>query len=133
MTSYDDIWSCFLDNSGKDLETLPNNDDEIHKIIHNAIRRYNAMMDSENKLNFDDSTESIDKSLDDNKLLLLSLYVKLIVYTNDKEYFEQVYQYDIYEVKSKFYKQQDDARQATIDNIKKEIKQYRTNMRDFLY
>lgn len=122
LTTYDDIWSCFRDISGLALDTIPNTDDDIRREIRNGIRSYNIKTDdSESKLTFDDMIETINQRLDDNRLKLLALIIKENLLTTQLELFEQIYQYDIKEVKSKFYKDQVTSRESNIAKVNKEI------------
>lgn len=129
MTSYDDIWSCFLDNCGLDLKTLPNTASEIHREIRNGVRNYNIKTDEcEIKLEYNDNLEELNRSLDDNRLKLLALIIKETICKNELQFFENIYQFDMKEVKSKFYKDQVSARRSTISDIKREIIELLTNM-----
>lgn len=131
MTTYDEIWSCFLDNVGKYSENLPKENSEIYRLIHNAVRDYNIKTDEdENKLTFIDETEIVNQELDDNRLKLLALLLKKNILQNDLEYFQEVYQYDLKEVKSKFYKNQVDGRTDTINKVEREILEILTYMDD---
>lgn len=122
LTTYDDIWSCFNDISGLASDTIPNTDDDIKREIRNGIRSYNIKTDdSESKLTFDDITETVNQRLDDNRLKLLALIIKENLLTTQLELFEQIYQYDIKEVKSKFYKDQVTSRESNIAKVNKEI------------
>lgn len=122
LTTYDDIWSCFRDISGLALDTIPNTDDDIRREIRNGIRSYNIKTDdSESKLTFDDMIETVSQRLDDNRLKLLALIIKENLLTTQLELFEQIYQYDIKEVKSKFYKDQVTSRESNIAKVNKEI------------
>ena len=130
-TTYDDIWSCFLDNIGKYSGNLPKENSEIYRLIHNAVRDYNIKTDEdENKLTFVDDIEIVNQELDDNRLKLLALLLKKNVLQNDLEYFQEVYQYDLKEVKSKFYKNQVDGRTDTINKVEREILEILSYMDD---
>jgi hypothetical protein len=65
----------------------------------------------------------LNKFLDDNRLQLLALFIKQNILQSKLEYFEQLYQYDLKEVKSKFYKDQVTTRQSTIAKVEKEIRE----------
>lgn len=131
VTSYDTIWETFRDISGLDEELLPSDEQGIYLEIHNAVRKYNIKTDdSEEKLTYSDATETLNKSLDDNRLQLLALFVKQNILESKLEYFEQLYQYDLKEVKSKFYKDQVSTRQSTIEKVEKEISEILSYMDD---
>lgn len=131
VTDYDTIWETFRDISGLDDELLPSDEQGIYLEIHNAVRKYNIKTDdSEYKLTYSDSTESLNKLLDDNRLQLLALLIKQNILESKLEYFEQLYQYDLKEVKSKFYKDQVSTRQSTIEKVEKEISEILSYMDD---
>ena len=131
VTDYDTIWETFRDISGLDDELLPSDEQGIYLEIHNAVRKYNIKTDdSEYKLTYSDSTESLSKLLDDNRLQLLALLIKQNILESKLEYFEQLYQYDLKEVKSKFYKDQVSTRQSTIEKVEKEISEILSYMDD---
>jgi hypothetical protein len=131
VTDYDTIWETFRDISGLDDDLLPSDEQGIYIEIHNAVRKYNIKTDdSEEKLTYSDTTETLSKSLDDNRLQLLALFIKLNILQSKLEYFEQLYQYDLKEVKSKFYKDQVSARQSTIEKVEKEILEILSYMDD---
>lgn len=131
VTSYDTIWETFRDISGLDEELLPSDEQGIYLEIHNAVRKYNIKTDdSEEKLTYSDSTESLNKFLDDNRLQLLALFIKQNILQSKLEYFEQLYQYDLKEVRSKFYKDQVSTRQSTIEKVEKEISEILSYMDD---
>jgi len=122
VTDYDTIWETFRDISGLDDELLPSDENGIYIEIHNAVRKYNIKTDdSEEKLTYVDSTETISRLLDDNRLELLALFIKQNILESKLEYFEQIYQYDLKEVKSKFFKDQVSTRQSTIEKVEKDI------------
>jgi hypothetical protein len=131
VTDYDTIWATFRDISGLDDDLLPSDDQGIYLEIHNAVRKYNIKTDdSEYKLTYSDATESLNKSLDDNRLQLLALFIKQNILQSKLEYFEQLYQYDLKEVKSKFYKDQVTARETNIHKVEKEIQEILSYMDD---
>lgn len=131
VTDYDTIWETFRDISGLDDELLPSDEQGIYLEIHNAVRKYNIKTDdSEEKLTYSDSTESLNRFLDDNRLQLLALFIKQNILQSKLEYFEQLYQYDLKEVRSKFYREQVSARQSTIEKVEKEISEILSYMDD---
>jgi hypothetical protein len=131
VTDYDTIWETFRDISGLDDELLPSDEQGIYLEIHNAVRKYNIKTDdSEEKLTYSDSTESLNRFLDDNRLQLLALFIKQNILQSKLEYFEQLYQYDLKEVRSKFYKDQVTTRENTISKVEKEIKEILSYMDD---
>lgn len=126
---YDTLWSYMITNLGKNVANIPNDEKEMKMIINNAVDSYNIESnDTENNLVCDDETEIIDLQTDDNKYYnikkkILALFIKLNILQNDLEYFQEVYQYDLKEVKSKFYKNQVEARETTLVKVNSQIEQ----------
>ena len=122
LTTYDDIWKKLLDIIGTSRELLPSNEEDIYSEIHNAVDDYNIDADGvENNVSYDDSTETLSKTLDINSIKLIALYIKKNILQSELEYFEQVYQYDLKEVKSKFFKDQVSSRTEAINKVENEI------------
>lgn len=126
MLNYDDLWSYFRDICGLPIEIIPNKEEEMIREIHNSVEDYNNETDdSENKLTYDDDFEEItlNKSVDKYsiKKKLLALYIKRNVLKCQFDYFQSVMQYDLKEVKSKFYKDQVSARITNIEGVESEI------------
>ena len=126
---YDTLWSYMITNLGKNVANIPNDEMEMKMIINNAVDSYNIESnDTENNLVCDDETEIIDLQTNDNKYYnikkkILALFIKLNILQNDLEYFQEVYQYDLKEVKSKFYKNQVEARETTLTKVNNQIEQ----------
>ncbi|MBN1075959.1 hypothetical protein DVV91_16685 [Clostridium botulinum] len=132
MTNYDDIWSCLLDIIGVSKDLLPSDEEDIYREIHNGVRNYNIKTsDYEKKLITDDSTESLNCKIDDYRLKLIALLIKQNILQNELEYFQAVYQYDIKEIRSKFYKDQMSGRNETIREVKHEISEILSYMSDY--
>ncbi|MBZ9693189.1 hypothetical protein [Clostridium sp. M14] len=132
MTNYDDIWSCLLDIIGVSKDLLPSDEEDIYREIHNGVRNYNIKTsDYEKKLTTDDSTESLNCKVDDYRLKLIALLIKQNILQNELEYFQAVYQYDIKEIRSKFYKDQISGRNETIREVKHEISEILSYMSDY--
>ena len=126
---YDTLWSYMITNLGKNVANIPNDEKEMKMIINNAVDSYNIESNhTENNLACDDETEIIDLQTNDNKYYnikkkILALFIKLNILQNDLEYFQEVYQYDLKEVKSKFYKNQVEARETTLVKVNSQIEQ----------
>lgn len=127
--SYDELWETMITNLGKNIVNIPNEEKEMKMIINNAVNSYNIESnDTEDNLICDDETEIIDLQTDDEKIYnikkkILALFIKLNILQSDLEYFQEVYQYDLKEVKSKFYKNQVEARETTLTKVTNQIEQ----------
>lgn len=123
VTTYDEIWTRFLGIKGRmSNDLIPTTNDDIYIEIHTAVENYNTEInDYENNLNYEDATECINVKLDSNRLKLLALLIKENICQSQLEIFQEIYQFDIKETKSKSYRDQVSARQATINKTRKEI------------
>lgn len=127
--SYDDLWAFMLTNLGKSIKNIPSDEEEIYRIIAGAIDSYNTECnDDEEPLIYNEFTETITLQTSDSKVAtikkrILALYIKLTILQCDLEFFQEVYQYDIKEVKSKFYKNQVDSRELTLSQTRKKIQE----------
>lgn len=85
-TSYDKIWKTFLDNCKTPDINIPQTDEQIYAKINNGILLFNNRMRTNIKC--DDLTESVDTELNDDQLLILANFIKLVFYKNEKTYYE---------------------------------------------
>lgn len=85
-TSYDKIWKSFLDNCKTPDINIPQTDEQIYAKINNGILLFNNRMRTNIKC--DDLTESVDAELNDDQLLILANFIKLVFYKNEKTYYE---------------------------------------------
>lgn len=126
-TNYDEIYSCFLDNCMTEVNNLPSTDEGRYVMIHNACRHYNNVMDSQYKIQYNDTTESLDKKLADDELLILAYCLKLIYYKNDLSSFTSTWSMYQKELGFKDYKYQLDGKQYNVEFTKHEICELITN------
>lgn len=81
MISYDEVWSCFLDNYKVNPSSLPKHQQEIYNDIRNGVRHYNIKMKALGR----DTAECHEQSEmitgidnDDVNLLLLAHFLMLV-------------------------------------------------------
>lgn len=81
MITYDEVWSCFLDNYKVNPSSLPKHQQEIYNDIRNSVRHYNIKMDALDR----DKAECMESSemiigIDNNdvNLLLLAHFLMLV-------------------------------------------------------
>src|SRR5690625_1460441 len=89
MTTYDDIWLSFINRCKTSDLVLPTATEQIHETIQNAIRLYNNRM--QDNLAGDNESESFDRKLNGDEILLLSHYIRLIILENELIYFSTTY------------------------------------------
>jgi hypothetical protein len=90
MTSYDTIWTSFLTNCKASDIDLPQTPEKIYEAIHNAIRHFNNRL--RDSLKWDDVSETVNREMSDDHLLILAHYLRLIFLINQKTYFEGLWQ-----------------------------------------
>ncbi|MGK4040944.1 hypothetical protein AB0Y20_01485 [Heyndrickxia oleronia] len=90
MTSYDEIYTTFLNNCMVSDLDLPQTDKGKYEMIKNAVLHYNNRLRT--KLTCDDATESVSEKLDDDHLLILAHYIRYHFLLNEKTYFESLWQ-----------------------------------------
>lgn len=90
MFTYDDIWEEFLQNYKVDDINLPQTTDAIYKIIRSAVR----LMNNRLRLGLisDNSTETVVNLANEDQLIILANYIRLIMLKNDKKYYESLWQ-----------------------------------------
>ncbi|MCD3217958.1 hypothetical protein G8S55_12120 [Clostridium botulinum C] len=133
-TSYDEIFTCFLDNCGIDTDNLPKSNEGKYKLIHNAIIHYNTVIDeSYTNLNYDDEKERVNILLDNNQLLLLAYCLRYSYLENELIEFEELWQPFQKEVGQKFYREQLQGRESTLARTQNKINELLNNMEDFDY
>ena len=86
FTSYDTIWTTFLENSEMPDNELPKESEQIYPKIQNAILLFNNRMRT--NINCVDESESVDVELTGDQLILLAQYIKLVFLKNKKLYRE---------------------------------------------
>ncbi|MFS0657361.1 hypothetical protein AB1L07_01885 [Niallia alba] len=90
LTSYDDIWSTFMDNCKTSSLNLPRTNEGMYKAINNASKLFNNRLRAD--LKCDDEKESINKLLNDDELLILANYIRLVFLRNEKTFHETLFQ-----------------------------------------
>ena len=90
FTSYDTVWSMFLQNCKTDDIELPQTNQGKYDMIRNSILYFNNRM--EDSLKTDDLTETVNRELSDDHLLILANFLRLAFLKNQLTYFITVYQ-----------------------------------------
>lgn len=90
MTSYDQIWTTFLNNCKVSDIDLPQTPEKIYEIIRNGVMHFNNRLRED--IVCDDSTETLNRELSNDYLLILAHYIRLIFLINQKTYFESLWQ-----------------------------------------
>lgn len=130
-TTYDDIYSCFLDNCRVDNSCLPVTDKGKYAMIRNGCKIYNSKMEDSIVLKADDLTETINVELDDARLLVLAYCLKLNYHENDLTEFTSVWSLYQKEIGFKDYSYQIKAKEANIERTEQKITELVTNIVGF--
>jgi hypothetical protein len=90
MTSYDQVWQTFLNNCKVSDIDLPQTPEKIYETIRNGVMHFNNRLREE--VVCDDINETLDKELNNDLLLILAHFIRLIFLDNQKTYFESLWQ-----------------------------------------
>lgn len=135
MTTYDEIWSCFIDICNIDRELLPQTDEGKYILINSSARNYNTFIDkSEIKIKCDNLTEQINISLDDNRILILAYCMRYTFQENALQDFISIWGGFVgSDVGVKDYRAQVTSRESTMDRSKSEILRLLGNIDEMSY
>ncbi|MFB0831552.1 hypothetical protein ACEU2D_18355 [Brevibacillus laterosporus] len=89
-TTYDEIYTTFINRCKVDDLELPQNDEQIYNFIHGAIMDYNNRL--QEKLDWDDTSETVSRELTVDDLLLIAHYLRLTFLKNQLIYFTNTWQ-----------------------------------------
>lgn len=84
MTSYDQIWETFLNNCETSDFDVPQQEEDIYKSIRNAILHFNNRL--RDNLKADNSTETVNRELSEDDLLILAHFLRYIFLLNKRPY-----------------------------------------------
>ena len=131
-TSYDELWTTFVDSSGIDVATLPQSDRYIYALINKAVDLYNEKIDEEfyDTLETNNTSEEITPALDRRKLRILAMCLHVEVLKMQLEDFNIEWRYNQGEVNEKFFKDQVSARQTAIYDLISDIDQRFVDMKN---
>lgn len=133
MSSYDDIYQCFIDNCGVDTSRLPSTDQGKYNMIVNAARHYNSRISDEDivgKIICDNIAETINADLDDTRMLILAFCIKYVYLENQLVGFEELWSPFQKEVGVKDYRSQVQGRENTLERVEQKITELLTNIED---
>lgn len=95
MITYDEVWSCFLDNYKINKKDIPTNQQEIYNDIRNAVRHYNIRIKAVGGSTGEclEGSETI-MGIENNDLniLILAHYLKLIHLKNSYDLLANTWQ-----------------------------------------
>lgn len=128
-TTYDDIFECFIENTGVDTTQLPTEQEKIYGMIHNGIIHYNTKLD-DGDINYDDISESIDTELDDKRILMLAYCIKYVYLENELVGFQELWTPFQKEIGIKNYKAQVTGREKTLERTDQKIIELITKIED---
>lgn len=90
-TTYDQIWQCFLDNCKTSDINLPSDDEDIYSQIKNASLLFNNRF-RDNRIKCDNDTETVDRLLNEDDLLILGNYIRLVFLKNELTSYSSIWQ-----------------------------------------
>jgi len=129
-TSYDEIFTCFINNCGIDTSRLPTEDSKLYEMIKNAIIHYNVFLKDESPIIGNDEEELLNTELDGSRLLILAYCLKYVYLENELVGFEELWSPFQQEVGIKDYRSQVFARQDTLNRTTNKIIELLTSIED---
>lgn len=119
MTTYDEIYSEFLTNTETENINLPSSTEKIYKYINGAVRLFNNRLQTDIKC--DDNAETLNKDLDDNELLILAHFLRLMFLKNQLTYFTTLYSPFEKDIGVRNFQSQSKALESIVENEKNTI------------
>ena len=89
-TSYDTLYSTFMNNNLADDIDLPQSEIEIYRVINNAVMLYNNR--ERDIIVCDDTLEEVDRELNNDEILMIAHYIKLAFLKNQMTAFTLTWQ-----------------------------------------
>lgn len=89
-TSYDEIFSTFMDNNLAEDIDLPQTDPEIYRYINNGVKFYNNQ--ERDNLICDDAEEKVSRQLNNDEVLIIAHYIRYAFLKNQLSGFLLTYQ-----------------------------------------
>ncbi|MGG1444786.1 hypothetical protein ABE354_22560 [Brevibacillus laterosporus] len=89
-TTYDEIYTTFINRCKVDDLELPQNDEQRYNFIRGAIMDYNNRL--QENLDWDDTSEAVSRELTVDDLLLIAHYLRLTFLKNQLIYFTNTWQ-----------------------------------------
>lgn len=127
-TSYDEIFTCYLENCKILNSSIPNDTEKKYVMIHNACRHYENKMGE--PIEWDDISEMINVKLDNSRLLILAYCLKLIYHENTLTEFTDIFSTFQKELGISNYQAQVKARESNIIRTEQKINELITNIED---
>lgn len=121
MTTYDEIFICFIQNCGIDTSRLPAENEKLYEMIRNAVSHYNVYLKDESPIFGIDKEECLNTELDSTRLLILAYCLKYVYLENELVGFEELWSPFQQEVGIKDYRGQISARQDTLKRTDRKI------------
>lgn len=133
MTTYDEIWECFLENCGYNSSDIPKSNERRYSMICNAVKYYNNKMEKYEDsfqvgLICNNTTETINKKLDDNEMLILANILKLIFLKNKQTEFTSTWSVFSKEMGLNNYRDQVKSKEEIVNKQEEEIDDLITNV-----
>lgn len=124
-TTYDELYSTFMNNNLADDIDLPQSDEEIYRVIKNAVMLYNNR--ERQDIECDDALETVDRLLNNDEVLMIAHYIKLTFLKNQRQAFGLTWQPFDKDMGLRNYDSQIRAMDRMIADAEKVIKQLKFN------
>jgi len=123
-TTYDEIWLTFLNNCKVTDIDLPQTNEKRYDAIKNAVLHFNNRL--RDNLACDNSTETVSRKLNEDHLLILAHYIRLILLINQRTYFENLWQPFQHDVGLKNF-------QSQLNSLKDSVTQERNTIESLIF
>lgn len=131
LTTYDSIFTQFMSINKTDPFNIPESDEGKYDMIHNAVFHFNNRL--RDTLQYDDSSESVDRELSTDEIVILTRFMRLTFLENQLTEFSTLYQPFAADMGLRNYQAQVKSLQALVDNENTKIERVIDNMQvDFL-
>jgi hypothetical protein len=127
-TSYDDIWTAFLNNCKVSDIDLPQIPEKMFEYIKNAVMHFNNRFRT--TIVCDDNLEELSEELNNDYLLILAHYIRLNFLKNQRTYFESLWQPFSKDVGLKNFSTQLNSLKSSVQEQERTIDSLVMNMED---
>lgn len=129
LTTYDDIFKCFMDNCRPDNFRIPSTNEGKYRMIKNGIMFFNNKMDGV-ILEANDLTETVNSKMTNDELLILAYCMRYNYFQCELDDFISVYSMFQKEIGFKDYKDQLKGREFILQRTEQQITELISNIQD---
>jgi len=121
ITTYDDIWAEFLVINSTENINLPQTENQIHDIIHSAIKHFNNKMYENDGLDFNDEKETLNRKITDSEQITIAHILRYYFLQNCLTYYTSLFKPFTKEIGLQHYKADVKSIEDAMDREEKKI------------